>query len=213
MTHLATPATETTAIAALQNQSASSQEAPPAILLPAVDRRLLAMGRRVSRMVGATVVDGTGETLGKVEDLMITPDGEAPFAVLSIGGFLGIGTTHVAVRYGALQARYKLMLFRDATKESLKSLPRVSQFPGDRTSKVMGAVVVNEADQIVGSVNDLIVAGPRNTLFVILSLGSYRGGQCIVIPYSVLKAQDEQFLLAGATEDSLKSLPEFTHIN
>jgi hypothetical protein len=44
-------------------------------------------------------------------------------AVLSVGGFLGIGTKYVVVPYSTLEVHDKRMVLPGATKESLKSLP------------------------------------------------------------------------------------------
>jgi hypothetical protein len=46
-----------------------------------------------------------------------------PFAVLSVGGFLGMGTKYVVVPYTSLQVRDKKMVLPGATKDSLKALP------------------------------------------------------------------------------------------
>ena len=47
-------------------------------------------------MVGGTVVN---ETVGTIDDLILTPNEKVPFAVLSVGGFLGMGTKYVVVPY------------------------------------------------------------------------------------------------------------------
>jgi hypothetical protein len=46
-----------------------------------------------------------------------------PFAVLSVGGFLGMGTKYVVVPYSSLKVGDKKMVLHGATKESLKALP------------------------------------------------------------------------------------------
>jgi hypothetical protein len=46
-----------------------------------------------------------------------------PFAVLSVGGFLGMGTHYVVVPANALSVVDKHMMLRGATKDSLKALP------------------------------------------------------------------------------------------
>lgn len=43
--------------------------------------------------------------------------------VLSVGGFLGVGSSYVVVPYSAIEIRDKKMVLRGATKESLKNLP------------------------------------------------------------------------------------------
>ena len=43
--------------------------------------------------------------------------------MLSVGGFLGMGTKYVVVPYNSLTVRDKKMTLPGATKESLKALP------------------------------------------------------------------------------------------
>lgn len=93
-----------------------------------VDSERLRDGRRASRLIGSNVVNEQNETIGEVEDLMITPGGGAPVAVLSVGGFLGIGARLVAVPYDRLQynAERERWVLRGATRDSLRSLPEFS---------------------------------------------------------------------------------------
>ena len=46
-----------------------------------------------------------------------------PYTVLSIGGFLGIGTRLVVVPYDTLKAGDRNMVLPGATRDSLKVLP------------------------------------------------------------------------------------------
>ena len=91
--------------------------------LTKIDPASLATGYRTSKVVGSTVVNEANETIGTIDDLIVTPSDKVPFAVLSIGGFLGIGTTYVVVPYSQLEVHENRMLLRGATKESLKALP------------------------------------------------------------------------------------------
>jgi hypothetical protein len=45
-----------------------------------------------------------------------------PLAVLSVGGFLGMGTKYVVVPFNSLQVKDKKMVFPGATVDSLKAL-------------------------------------------------------------------------------------------
>jgi sporulation protein YlmC with PRC-barrel domain len=38
-----------------------------------------------------------GERIGKIEDVIVSPDGKVTMAVLEVGGFLGIGDRRVAI--------------------------------------------------------------------------------------------------------------------
>lgn len=103
--------------------AAFSQGVPQTMGLMKVDAASLATGYRTSKVVGSSVVNEANETIGTIDDLIVTPSDKVPFAILSIGGFLGIGTTFVVVPYSQLEVQDKRMLLRGATKESLKALP------------------------------------------------------------------------------------------
>ena len=102
---------------------ALSQGAPQTVSLMKVDPTTLATGYRTSKVVGSTVVNEANETVGTIDDLIVTPGEKVPFAVLSVGGFLGMGTKYVVVPFSALQVMDKKMVLPGATKESLKALP------------------------------------------------------------------------------------------
>jgi sporulation protein YlmC with PRC-barrel domain len=110
-------------IAASLSGPALSQGAPQTLSIMKVDPASLATGYRTSKVVGSTVVNEANETVGTIDDLIVTPSEKVPFAVLSVGGFLGMGTKYVVVPYSALQVRDKKMVLPGATKESLKALP------------------------------------------------------------------------------------------
>src|SRR3977135_2167796 len=102
---------------------AYSQGAPQTVTLMKVGPQTLATGYRTSKVVGSTVVNEANETVGTIDDLIVTPSEKVPFAVLSVGGFLGMGTKYVVVPYSALQVQDKKMVLAGATKDSLKALP------------------------------------------------------------------------------------------
>ena len=106
-----------------------SQGAPQTLSMMKVDPQSLATGYRTSKVVGSTVVNEAKETVGTIDDLIVTPSEKVPYAVLSVGGFLGMGTKYVVVPYSALEVNDKRMLLRGATKESLKSLPEFKYNP------------------------------------------------------------------------------------
>ncbi len=74
---------------------------------------------------GTDVVNATGDNLGDIKDLMInTTDGRIAYAVLSHGGFLGMGDKYFAIPWEAFtidSAEEKFVL--NVTKEKLDSAP------------------------------------------------------------------------------------------
>jgi hypothetical protein len=79
-----------------------AQGVPQTVELAKIDVQKLAAGYRASKVIGSNVVNEENEVIGKIDDLLISLDGKEPYAVLSIGGFLGMGTHLVAVPYETL---------------------------------------------------------------------------------------------------------------
>ena len=113
----------TALLAASLSAPAFSQGAPQTVTLMKVDPATLATGYRTSKVVGSTVVNEANETVGTIDDLIVTPTEKVPFAVLSVGGFLGMGSKYVVVPFSSLQVKNKQMVLPGATKDLLKALP------------------------------------------------------------------------------------------
>lgn len=75
-----------------------------------------------STVKGDKVVNSAGEDLGKIEELMIDlTEGRVAYAVLSFGGFLGIGNKLFAIPWKALTLRpHEHAFILDIPKEVLE---------------------------------------------------------------------------------------------
>jgi sporulation protein YlmC with PRC-barrel domain len=80
---------------------------------------------------GAPVYDVHGKRIGKVERLMIDQfTGQIAYAILSFGGFLGIGEDHYPIPWSMLTYNEKPDGFQvDITEEELKNAPKIE--PGE----------------------------------------------------------------------------------
>lgn len=88
-----------------------------------VDVALVDRGYRISKMIGQTVVNDKNEKIGTLDDVILGQD-RRMYAVLQVGGFLGMGGRLVAVPYDSLKiadAGKKIEL-PGASKEELKKL-------------------------------------------------------------------------------------------
>jgi sporulation protein YlmC with PRC-barrel domain len=74
---------------------------------------------------GLTVRNTEGEDLGKLEDVVVDGgSGRVAYAVLSFGGFLGMGGKHFAIPWQALQAgSTPEYLILDVPKKRLEEAP------------------------------------------------------------------------------------------
>ena len=89
-----------------------------------VDVRVAATGMRASRLIGSEVYNDGNEHIGTLDDLMIDDGGSVGFAILSVGGFLGIGSHLVAVTFDSLTIEDYGVVLPGATREELKRLPQ-----------------------------------------------------------------------------------------
>ena len=110
-------------IAMIPPRPVVAQGTPQTAAIMKADPATVVTGYRVTKVVGSTVVNEASETVGTIDDLIVTPNEVVPFAVLSVGGFLGMGTKYVVVPYSALKVQDKKMVLQGATKDSLKALP------------------------------------------------------------------------------------------
>jgi hypothetical protein len=115
---------------ALLSGGAGAQGTPQTVELVKVDVQKLAAGYRASKVIGSSVVNDANETIGKIDDLLISSDGKQPYAVLSVGGFLGMGTRLVVVPYDTLKFADKKVILPGGTKEGLKLLPEFKYATG-----------------------------------------------------------------------------------
>jgi len=102
---------------------ARAQGVPQTVEIAKVDVQKVAAGYRASKVIGSSVLNEANETIGRIDDLLVTRDGKEPYAVLSIGGFLGMGTHMVVVRYDSLKFADNKIILPGGTKDGLKMLP------------------------------------------------------------------------------------------
>ncbi len=102
---------------------AEAQVAQQTVEIATVDVTKLAGGYRASKVIGSSVVNDGNETIGTIDELLVSPDGKEPFAVLSVGGFLGMGSHLVVVPYDTLKVVDKKLVLPGGTKNGLKMLP------------------------------------------------------------------------------------------
>ncbi len=79
-----------------------------------------------SALIGATVRNDKRETVGKVEDIYVDGNGAIKTVVVSVGGFLGVGSKNVAVKWSDLKPSRddkSLVILTNWTKDSLKAMP------------------------------------------------------------------------------------------
>jgi hypothetical protein len=108
---------------------ALAQGAPQSVTEKRTDVVQLSAGYRASRREGATVYNRDKDRIGKVDDLVVAPNNSNVYAILSVGGFLGMGKHLVAVPFSDLQINGRQLILPDATAKSLEALPEFRYAP------------------------------------------------------------------------------------
>ena len=95
-----------------------------AVQLLVVDIQAVGQGYRTSKETGKTVINGHKEKIGTIDDFVIDRD-RVLFAILQVGGFLGIGGRLVAVPYKSLVLDDPSgdVVLPGASRDALKKLP------------------------------------------------------------------------------------------
>jgi sporulation protein YlmC with PRC-barrel domain len=108
--------------------SASGATAPIAgravLGVTVAETQLIATGYRASKLLHQDVYNDKNEKIGKVDDLIVTPDGTLSIAVIDVGGFLGLAKHRVAIPVRQFAHVAPKAVLPGATKDQLKALPK-----------------------------------------------------------------------------------------
>lgn len=84
-----------------------------------------------------------------------------------------------------------------------------------RTSKIVGATVHNDAGASIGSVDDLILGSAGSGITAVLSVGGFlgMGGRLVTVPLSELRYDQahSRWVLPGASRETLTARPAFAY--
>lgn len=83
----------------------------------------LEKGLRASKLIGSAVYNDQNTKIGSVDDLILTDEDKVVVAIISVGGFLGIGSKLVAIPYDHLHRDSGKMILPGATKDALNTMP------------------------------------------------------------------------------------------
>ena len=106
----------------------------------------LAMGWSVKKtLMGKTVYNDAGQKVGKVEDLIVSPDRNVSYVIVGAGGFIGLGRHDVAVPVGQITDKAgKLVLagFHDPSGDALVN----AELAKNRAKAVRAAITSQGVD-------------------------------------------------------------------
>jgi len=75
------------------------------------------------QILGKKVFNDSGETVGKIDDIIVSPDKAVSYAIIGAGGFLGVGRHDVAIPVNQLKENDGKFILAGATKDAIKDMP------------------------------------------------------------------------------------------
>lgn len=82
----------------------------------------ISSNRYAKKMMDMDVVNNNDEKIGTIEDLALNNDNKIEYAIVSVGGFLGVGDKLVAVPFKSLRVnKNEEKIILDATKQQLET--------------------------------------------------------------------------------------------
>jgi sporulation protein YlmC with PRC-barrel domain len=92
--------------------------------VPATEITTLTKGWSAKKQIlGKLVHNDRDERVGQVDDIIVAPDKSISYAIVSVGGYLGLGEHYVAIPFNQLTAGDDKFVLRGATKDVVKALP------------------------------------------------------------------------------------------
>jgi sporulation protein YlmC with PRC-barrel domain len=87
------------------------------------EAELVAKGYRASKLLRSEVYNDAGERVGRIDELVIAPDGKLSVAVVNVSSFLGVKRHRVAVPIEQFTSLAPKPVLPGATKEELRAMP------------------------------------------------------------------------------------------
>jgi sporulation protein YlmC with PRC-barrel domain len=92
--------------------------------VPATEITTLARGWSAKKQIlDKPVYNDHNERVGDVDDIIIAPDKSLSYAIIGIGGFLGLGEHYVAIPFNQFKSGDGKYVLTGATKDTLKAIP------------------------------------------------------------------------------------------
>ncbi|HET8696661.1 MAG TPA: PRC-barrel domain-containing protein [Gammaproteobacteria bacterium] len=194
---------------------------------------------RVSKLVGTDVHSSSGDTVGEIDDVLLSSTvGAKPMVVISVGGTLGVGEKLISMPLDELKVSGDDELYIDRTSHQLGAEPafkygqsengaaaRSSQTgAGTRLAGLVGADVTDSAGKDIGDIDDILI-GMKTGMEdrAVLSVGGVAGvgDKLVAVPFKDLEIARTVTEAEGSpkspevhiamTADALKQMPEFKY--
>ena len=103
----------------------AAQTAGSTVSVSKSELREIAKGWSAKKQIlGKDVYNDAGDKIGEIDDLIVAPNKSLSYAIVGVGGFLGVGEHQVAVPVSRFKQQMGKIVLRGATKDALKAAPK-----------------------------------------------------------------------------------------
>ena len=186
--------------------------------------------QKSSDILDKKIVSNDGKELGTAKDLVIGRDGKIEYVILSVGGFLGIGSERIAVPWDKIRSTPNVNLLvadvsqselqwqheqadRGGTQQAAQSgredppIP-LAQVDSERAKEFMDRTVVGKNGEELGKMADLFTAKDGRPLYVVVQDESNR---LHPVPAQLVRTnpEDKKGLSADFDKQAFLSSPSY----
>jgi len=112
-------------VAAVAADSSAQTAGSSLVSVSVAELREVATGWSAKKQIlGKDVYNDAGDKIGDINDLIVTPSRSLSYAIVGVGGFLGIGEHNVAVPVSMFKQQTGRITRPGATKDALKATPK-----------------------------------------------------------------------------------------
>lgn len=124
----------------------------------------VALGWSVKKSIlGRTVVNEAGEKIGKIEDLIISPDRSVSYVIVAAGGFIGMGRHNVAIPISQIRDTGGKIVMPGATKAVVAALPTFNYVNDTARRDLYLTSVKQDIDRATSRLADLQARAAQST--------------------------------------------------
>lgn len=164
---------------------------------------------RASELTGANVYNDQGTVIGTVNDMLMGDDGKIQNVVISVGGFLGVGTHYVSVPFSQLKVQ-------PSRSPGAGIINPNGTLPGMTGTATAAGATAGTGPATTAPIGTTPATAAHSTPTGSITPGATSGTMAPALPangssMTAARATMQYFsvVLPGATKDSLTKMPEF----
>ena len=169
---------------------------------------------RSTSLVGATVYNDKGVSIGTVDDLLVSPDGGVQTVVISVGGFLGIGSKLVEAPFKSMRfapSKFNPASGSQSAKQMGSPATTMSQPASANAAGASGASGAPGASGATGLSGSVSGAGVPSSVSSVGAANGLNSGRASPATLPTVTSHEYSLILPGATKASLTSDPAFRY--